>query len=85
MKIFWPTTKITFIIPDLTREEFAQEFLIVVLLSKFTIAEGTMTIISGLEMFGPRGQASFGDSSGTDSFDQIRSPKLGWEKPSKSE
>ena len=44
-----------------------------------------MTIISGLEMLGARGQASLGDSSGTDSLDQIRSPMSGWEKLSKSE
>ena len=78
-------TKITFIFPDRTREVLAQEFLIAVLLPKFTIAEGTMTRISGPEMLGARGQASLGDRSGTDSFDQIRLPISGWENLCKSE
>ena len=40
------------------------------LLSKFSKPEGTMTRISAIDC---REQASLGDNSGTDSFDQIGS------------
>ena len=78
-------TKITFIFPDRTREVLAQEFLIAVLLSKLKIDEVTITRTSGPEMLGARGQASLGDRSGTDTFDQIRLPISGWENLCKSE
>ena len=45
----------------------------VALLSKFSKPEGTMTRISAIEVLGCREQASLGDNSGTDSFDQIGS------------
>ena len=43
------------------------------LFSKFIKLEGTMTRISAIEVLGCWEQASLGDNSGTDSFDQIGS------------